>query len=297
MFADSGYDAATQFEFLGDRKLANLWKLLDLARTFDRSGLFGLAEFIARLGDLVRTQPREEQAATQPENADVVRLMTIHQAKGLEFPVVIVPDLAATRHGGGRPVAALGPRLGCVARPPAEDGPPLFPNSPGNCGKAQSDLEEWHEDLRTLYVACTRARDYLVLSSSLPDGYQPAGPWMLTLAERFDLETGRCLAADVPAAGRPAVRVHDRSRPPPAPPPAPSERESAAPPLARGAASPTRSRNSRAPAPRRLVSAAELTRRAAAAPAERIVRAVLEAWDFRRTGRLAAAVEPLRRRR
>ena len=54
MFADSGYDAATQFEFLGDRKLANLWKLLDLARTFDRSGLFGLAEFIARLGDLVR---------------------------------------------------------------------------------------------------------------------------------------------------------------------------------------------------------------------------------------------------
>ena len=46
VFADSGYDAAMQFEFLGDRKLANLWKLLDLARTFDRSGLFGLAEFI-----------------------------------------------------------------------------------------------------------------------------------------------------------------------------------------------------------------------------------------------------------
>src|SRR5262249_54010231 len=42
VFADSGYDAATQFEHLGDRKLANLWKLVDLARTFDRSGLFGL---------------------------------------------------------------------------------------------------------------------------------------------------------------------------------------------------------------------------------------------------------------
>src|SRR5262249_5963638 len=52
IFADSGYDAATQFEFLADRKLANLWKLLDLARTFDHSGLFGLAEFIDRLGDL-----------------------------------------------------------------------------------------------------------------------------------------------------------------------------------------------------------------------------------------------------
>ena len=110
VFADSGYDAATQFEFLGDRKLANLWKLLDLARTFDRSGLFGLAEFIARLGDLVRSQPREEQAATQPENADVVRLMTIHQAKGLEFPVVFVPDA-----GGARATPAPGRRVGPAA--------------------------------------------------------------------------------------------------------------------------------------------------------------------------------------
>ena len=59
VLADSGYDAATQFEFLGERKLANLWKLVDMARTFDRSGLFGLADFIAHLVELVRSQPRE----------------------------------------------------------------------------------------------------------------------------------------------------------------------------------------------------------------------------------------------
>src|SRR5207253_6078221 len=81
VFADCGYDAAVLLEFLGERKLANLWKLTDLARAFDRSGLFSLADFIARLGDLVADPPREEQAATQPENADVVRLMSIHQAK------------------------------------------------------------------------------------------------------------------------------------------------------------------------------------------------------------------------
>src|SRR5262249_18391448 len=92
VFADPGYDAATQFEFLADRKLANLWKLQETARAFDRTGMFGLAEFIQRLGDLVSAQPREEQAATQPENADGLRLMSIHQAKGLEFPVVILPD-------------------------------------------------------------------------------------------------------------------------------------------------------------------------------------------------------------
>src|SRR5437660_9662711 len=147
-----------QFEHLRDRKLANLWKLIDLARTFDRSGLFGLAEFIARLGDLVRSQPREEQAATQPENADVVRLMSIHQAKGLEFPVVFVPDFASTAGGSPRPAAAWDPQFGCVARPPAdEDGPP-FPDFAWRLFEACGELEDWHEDLRTLYVACTRAR-------------------------------------------------------------------------------------------------------------------------------------------
>jgi ATP-dependent exoDNAse (exonuclease V) beta subunit len=207
VFADSGYDAATQFEFLGDRKLANLWKLIDLARTFDRSGLFGLAEFIQRLGDLVRTQPREEQAATQPENADVVRLMTIHQAKGLEFPVVIIPDVATASGSSHHSVAHWDSQLGCVVRPPSDEDTPPFPDFGWKLWQAQEAIEEWHEDLRTLYVACTRAQDYLVLSACLKPPFSPTNTWMLTLAERFDLSTGRCLAADVPEDHLPKVRV------------------------------------------------------------------------------------------
>ena len=210
VFADSGYDAATQFEYLGDRKLANLWKLQDLARTFDRSGIFGLAEFIARLGDLVGNQAREEQAATQFETGNVVRLMTIHQAKGLEFPVVIVPDVAAIGHGGGQPIAQWDRRLGCVAKTPVEDDEAVFADFGWQLWKMQADLEEWQEDLRTLYVACTRAQDYLILSSSLPESYQPAGPWMQTLAERFDLQAGECLATDVEEGQKPVVKVIDR---------------------------------------------------------------------------------------
>ncbi|MFO0842819.1 MAG: UvrD-helicase domain-containing protein [Gemmataceae bacterium] len=190
IFAESGYDAALQMEFLGERKLANLWKLIELGRAFDRPGLFGLAEFIARLADLVASQPREEQAATLPESADVVRLMSIHQAKGLEFPVVIVPDLAARSGPASSPAARWNRALGCVARPPAEDDEPAFPEFGARLLRTLDAAEEWNEDLRTLYVACTRPREYLILSASLEEDYRPEGAWMQTLARRFDLMTG-----------------------------------------------------------------------------------------------------------
>jgi ATP-dependent helicase/nuclease subunit A len=208
VFADTGFDAATQFEFLGDRKLANLWKLTDLARNFDRSGLFGLADFIQRLGDLVRTQPREEQAATQPENADVVRLMTIHQAKGLEFPVVIVPDVCSVAGSSRTPVALWDGRLGCVVRPPADD-PPPFPPFGRRLWEKAEEIDNWREELRTLYVACTRAEDYLILSAALPPDYSPANAWMLQIAQRFDLRSGECLNAGSLEGKQPKVLVSE----------------------------------------------------------------------------------------
>jgi ATP-dependent helicase/nuclease subunit A len=204
VLADSGFDAALQFEFLGDRKLANLWKLMDLARDYDRSGLFGLAEFVARLDDLVESQSREEQAATQPENADVIRLMSIHQAKGLEFPVVILPDFGAEVGAARRVSTAWHPQLGCVVKPPDEE-PLPFPDIAWKFYEAAEEVADWREDLRTLYVACTRAEDYLILSSALPAPFAPNTPWLLTLAERFDLTSGRCLAPDLPAEQMPKV--------------------------------------------------------------------------------------------
>ena len=215
VFADTGYDAAMQFEFLGDRKLANLWKLVDLARSFDRTGLFGLPEFIARLGDLVARQPREEQAATLPETADVVKLMSIHQAKGLEFPVVVVPDLAAQGRGDRHPVARWHRGLGCLVKLPAEfeelpegERPP-FADFADALGRTADQLADWQEDLRVLYVACTRARDLLILSAGVEDANEPlpANHWTLALMERFDVRTGRCIAGDVTPDDVPVVRV------------------------------------------------------------------------------------------
>lgn len=215
---DTGYDAALQFEFLGERKLANLWKMIELARAFDRSGSFGLPEFIARLDELIAAQPREEQAATQPENADVIKIMSIHQAKGLEFPIVFVPDLATTTRRGSLVAARWDRVLGCIPKPPDED-PPLLVEFPQRLSNAYEEVAEWREDLRILYVACTRPRERLILSASFKEPFPTDGPpdqpvpvkgantWMAALGEQFHLQSGVCLDRTIAEAERPTARV------------------------------------------------------------------------------------------
>ena len=93
MLDESGFEAALVCEFLGPRKLANTRKLVRLARDFDRQENFTLGDFVARLRADLDNPPREEQAATTDEDSPTIRLMSIHQAKGLEFPIVVIPDL------------------------------------------------------------------------------------------------------------------------------------------------------------------------------------------------------------
>ncbi len=134
---ESGFEAAVVCEFLGDRKLANTRKIVRLARDFDRQGGFTLAEFVARLRNDLENEPREEQAATTDEASASIRLMSIHQAKGLEFPIVVLPDLA--RGASNRtPLVALHPELGLVARP-AEASPGTVANPEPNPPETGAD--------------------------------------------------------------------------------------------------------------------------------------------------------------
>ncbi|MEX2091893.1 MAG: UvrD-helicase domain-containing protein [Pirellulales bacterium] len=205
--ARTGYDAALLAEFLGERKLANLNKLIEQARTADSGNVLDLAGFIAQLAEFVAREPKEALAATLSESADVIRLMTIHHAKGLEFPLVIVPDVDR-KPDYRAPAAALAGGLGPVVKPPTEDD-----EEPTTTGitlyRALEKRADAEERKRLFYVATTRAADYLILSSSLA-GYdvdELEGDWTKLLAERFDLESGNfhdSLPADYPP---PQVRV------------------------------------------------------------------------------------------
>ena len=186
----TGYDAILLAEFMGERKLANLYKLIEQARSFDdQSDMFTLSDFIAQLSEFVANQPDEPLAATQSETMDVVRLMTIHQSKGLEFPVVVVPDVSRPFQSSKAPVAFT-PELG-----------PLVKDDETAVGRDLYSLVEKEETKaeikRLLYVAATRAADYLVLSSGLDKPGEIKGPWMELLAQRFDLATGKARQTDL----------------------------------------------------------------------------------------------------
>src|SRR5262249_40200976 len=76
----------------GSQRGANLRKLVNLARDFESRRLFSFHDFVLYLRLLAEQQPYEPPAQILGENDNVVRLMTVHQAKGLEFPVVFVGD-------------------------------------------------------------------------------------------------------------------------------------------------------------------------------------------------------------
>jgi ATP-dependent helicase/nuclease subunit A len=187
----TGYDATLLAERLGPRKLANVRKLLDLARDFDTAGGFSLTDFAANLAESVQSEAKEALAATHPESSDVVRLMTIHQSKGLEFPVVFVVDLDR-KTLPTRCDACFDPELGPLVHLESR-----FGETTENLGmkvwKHRESVHDAAESLRVLYVALTRAADVLVLSGGMAPSGKPAGAWLKFLATRFELDTGKPL--------------------------------------------------------------------------------------------------------
>jgi ATP-dependent helicase/nuclease subunit A len=184
----TGYDAALLTEHLGSRKVANLRKLIEMAREFDQGELFTLKDFVERLQTSVLEETDEEFATTLPETGNVIRLMSIHQAKGLEFPLVVVADIDRKGPPRGRS-AVLHPDFGALVKLPD-----MFGESHENLGlkifgllEKEADAEE---TIRLFYVACTRAADYLILSAGIEPDAKRNSPWLELVESRFDLRTG-----------------------------------------------------------------------------------------------------------
>lgn len=206
---ESGFEAALMGEFLGDRKRANVRKLVGMARAFDARGGLSLGDFVEKLRGDVTDSPREDQAATADEGGEAIRLMTIHQAKGLEFPIVILPDLDR-RLPNETQLVTHHPELGFLLRATRPDDSDEEPrNLARELADALKKRAEAEESLRVFYVATTRARDSLILAPGIAAGEPASSPAVRLLSERFDLATGHC-RADLPdGLAMPAVGVID----------------------------------------------------------------------------------------
>jgi ATP-dependent helicase/nuclease subunit A len=161
---DSGYDGAVLALANGARRMANVRKLMRLAREFEAREGPDVRGFIDFLDEQDLVQAREGEAPLAAERVDAVRLMSIHASKGLEFPVVCVADLGrhATQDRTALRVSddgRVGLRLASMAGE-SIDGTTL------ERIKAEQEEREEKEERRVFYVGMTRARDHLIVSGA-----------------------------------------------------------------------------------------------------------------------------------
>ena len=173
----SGYDGTILALPEGERRMANVRKLMRLAREYEAESGRDLRGFIDFVDEQELLQAREGEAPIEGEGLDAVRLMTIHAAKGLEFPVVCVADL-------GR--AARNELSALQVSPDGRIGLQLQSLGGGRVSapewdriKAERDRADEAEEKRIFYVAMTRAEEQLVVSGATdvekwPDA-QPLG--------------------------------------------------------------------------------------------------------------------------
>jgi DNA helicase-2/ATP-dependent DNA helicase PcrA len=152
-----------------DTARENLLRFADLAQRYAPiEGAGGIGEFVEYIAMVMESE--EELGEATPGNVDAVKVMTIHQAKGLEFDEVWVPGLAARKfpspsRGGDNPESSAA-ALPWWVREDTEDLPHW---SQVSSGQAMTDIvrkRNLDEERRLFYVACTRARKHLVLSAA-----------------------------------------------------------------------------------------------------------------------------------
>ena len=158
---EHGYDRYLCQLHSPERRLANVHKLVRLARDFERREGRDLRRFADALNAGLLGALREPQAP--PPLADAIRLMTIHAAKGLEFPVVCLADLGRGPNHGQPRLLTDGQRVGLRLPTPERDNIPTLD---------YVDLVEARkrakaaEEQRIFYVAMTRAQERLILSGA-----------------------------------------------------------------------------------------------------------------------------------
>ena len=170
IYDQTGFLFVVESMVSGEQKRANLRLLLSYAESYEKIGYKGLDGFIRFIDRAVERGEDFSCANTVSEHADVVRILSIHGSKGLEFPICIVADCAK----GFNLMDVHKPYLlnstygfGMNIRKPEEM--KEYSNLPFEAVKLAARRETLSEEMRTLYVALTRAKEKLILVGAHED--------------------------------------------------------------------------------------------------------------------------------
>lgn len=154
----------------GEQRRANVEMLLVRAAAFEKTSYYGLFHFLRYMEQLEKYQIDYGEADVLDENADVVRIMSIHKSKGLEFPICFVSGLSKRfnmQDMSGRLIADADLGIGAdyidsTLRLQSK-------TLKKNVVALKMRLDALGEELRVLYVAMTRAKEKLILTAMVPD--------------------------------------------------------------------------------------------------------------------------------
>ena len=170
ILCETGYGHYVAAMPAGNRRTANLNMLLEKAAAYEKTSYKGLFHFVRYIDELQKYDVDFGEADMVGENEDVVRIMSIHKSKGLEFPIVIVSGMGKNfNKQDTRSKMVLHPELGIGLD--YMDGKKRIksPTIAKNAIAKQIELENLGEELRVLYVALTRAKEKLILTGTLKD--------------------------------------------------------------------------------------------------------------------------------
>ena len=178
LYNETGYYAYAAILPAGKQRQANLRILFERAKQFEDTSFKGIFNFINFVEKLKKSDSDMGEAKTLSENADVVRIMSIHKSKGLEFPIVICG-------GMGKRFNKMDMNRGILYHHELGYGPQVvnletrlsYPSMMKEAMKKQMVVEMLSEEMRVLYVAFTRAKEKLIITGAVNDVEKNLQKW------------------------------------------------------------------------------------------------------------------------
>ncbi|NLY19265.1 MAG: helicase-exonuclease AddAB subunit AddA [Clostridiaceae bacterium] len=187
LYQDTGYYGMVGAMPEGEQRQANLRILYDRARQFEETSYKGLFNFINFVDKLKSSRGDMGSAKILGENDNVVRIMSIHKSKGLEFPVVILA-------GCGKQFNPMDMRKNILLHQELGFGPDVvlhrkriaWPSAAKLGIREKLKTESISEEMRVLYVAMTRAREKLIITGSVKSLDKLVSRWAITASGKED---------------------------------------------------------------------------------------------------------------